>query len=310
MFFKHMIALRLPNGWPISAEALTEQLGRLVFRPCEATEVMTSGWVPPCEGGALVHVVGGQLLLSLAVEEKLLPAKVLKKAVLERARKIEAEEGRKVGRKEMKELKEQVTTDLLPRAFVSEKRTAVWIDPVGGWLVVDASAPGKADDVLSVLRMCLDPCPKVVVIKSVMSPCAAMGVWLASNEAPVDFTIDDECELTQTAESKASVRYLRHSLDGEGVRQHLAEGKVPKSLALTYADRVSFVLTDTLAIKKIKLLDVVTEENAGQGEGADERFDLDFALMSGEYAKLLAAVVGALGGVVVEEGVEGDVTVG
>ena len=34
----------------------------------------------------------------------------------------------------------------------------------------------------------------------------------------------------------------------------------------------------------------------GQAETDDERFDIDFALMTGELARLLAALVDALGG--------------
>jgi recombination associated protein RdgC len=38
------------------------------------------------------------------------------------------------------------------------------------------------------------------------------------------------------------------------------------------------------------------KENTEQGDNADEQFDIDFALMTGEVAKLLVDVVEALGG--------------
>ncbi len=48
----------------------------------------------------------------------------------------------------------------------------------------------------------------------------------------------------------------------------------------------------------------ILKENTEQGDNADEQFDIDFALMTGEVAKLLVDVVEALGG---GEG-EGDLT--
>ena len=40
----------------------------------------------------------------------------------------------------------------------------------------------------------------------------------------------------------------------------------------------------------------ILKEQSEQGENADEQFDIDFALMSGELAKLLADLMAALGG--------------
>ena len=66
---------------------------------------------------------------------------------------------------------------------------------------------------------------------------------------------------------------------------------------MTWADRVSFVLTDTLVVKRVAPLDVLKEDNESATMNEDERFDSDFALMSGELAKLMADLVEALGGV-------------
>ena len=54
----------------------------------------------------------------------------------QRAEQIEAEDGFKPGRKRLKELKEQIRDELLPRAFSLASDMRVWIDPVGGWLVI------------------------------------------------------------------------------------------------------------------------------------------------------------------------------
>jgi recombination associated protein RdgC len=92
------------------------------------------------------------------------------------------------------------------------------------------------------------------------------------------------------------VRYANHSLDGDEIRQHIADGKVVTRLAMTWNDRISFVLNDLLQIKRLAFLDILKEQSESQADDADERFDIDFTLMTGEGAQLLADLLAALGG--------------
>jgi recombination associated protein RdgC len=104
-----------------------------------------------------------------------------------------------------------------------------------------------------------------------------------------------DTELRATGESKAAVRYVRHTLEPEEVRRHIAGGKQCTRLAMTWDSKISFVLTEALAIKGVKPLDVI-KENEASTRNDEERFDGDFMLMTGELAKLMQDVVEALGG--------------
>ena len=129
-----------------------------------------------------------------------------------------------------------------------------------------------------------------------------MTTWLSEGEAPAGFTLDRDLELRAPGDERATVRYVRHALEGEEIREHIAEGKSATRLGMTWNDRISFVLNDLLQIKRLAFLDILKEEAEGQAETDEERFDIDFALMSGELAKLLAALVEALGGEMAEAG--------
>src|ERR1700744_296711 len=122
-----------------------------------------------------------------------------------------------------------------------------------------------------------------------------MAEWLSTREGPAGFRIDRECELKQPDSEKALVRYARHTLDIDEVGEHIRQGKLPTSLAMTWDGRVSFVLTEQLALKKIKLLDVVLEGQERAGKG-DDGFDADVAITTGELGKLIPDLVDALGG--------------
>jgi len=296
MWFKNLQVYRLPAGWDISAETLEDQLARKRFVPCGSQDQETRGWVSPTGDEFLLHRVGGQWLIALGLEQKLLPSSVVKQEAEERAEDIAARQGYKLGRKQMKDLREQVMQELLPRAFTRRRKVFAWIDPVGGWLGIDAPSQARAEDVLEALRQSLDTLP-LGLLRTERSPTGAMADWLAGGEAPAGFTIDQDCELRSVSEDKAAVRYVRHPLEGDEVRAHLAAGKLPTRLALTFDDRVSFVLSEKLEIKRIDFLDVVREKLDEQGaDDARALFDGGFALMTGELGRLLPALIDALGG--------------
>ena len=299
MWFKNLQLYRLPVPWGIELAKLEEQLARGPFQRCPSHEAMSRGWVSPRGDGALVHALNRQWLIALRVEQRLLPSSVINDEVKERAEAFEAQQGYKPGRKQLRELKERVTEELMPRAFTKRRTTFVWIDPQAGWFCVDAGSPAKAEEVIEHLRWSLDEFP-LQLLHTQRSPTSAMADWLAGGDAPAGFTIDRDCELKAVGEEKAAVRYVRHPLEGDEVKSHLAGGKLPTRLALTWNDRISFVLTEKLEIKRLAFLDLLKEEAEQSVENAAEQFDADFALMTGELARFLPQLVDALGGEVQE----------
>lgn len=295
MWFKNLTVLRLPAGWDLDVDTLADALLPQAFSEGSSVEETRIGWVPPREGdAALVYAVGRQMLVALRQEKKLLPARVVSQFVRQRAERIEAEEGFKPGRKRMKELKEIVRDELLPRAFSLSTDTRAWIDPVAGWLVVDASSQSRADEVIGLLAKALQGFPGRP-LKTVLSPVAAMTDWLVADDAPAGFSIDQDIVL-KARDSKATVRYANQSPEADDVARHTRAGKQCTKLALTWTDRVSFVLTDTLSIRRVRPLDVLKETGSEAGADADERFASDWVLMTGELSSMLGAVVDALGG--------------
>ncbi len=294
MWFKNLKIYRLSAAWTSFGDDLESALARQEFQPGNNLEMQSIGWVPPRENGGLAHVVNGQILLSLRSEKKLLPATVINQVAKFRAQEIEEQQGYKPGRKQMKEIKERVTDELLPRAFSIYRDTRVWIDPLNHWLVIDAAASARADEVIGILAKCIDPFP-LENLYVAQSPAAAMTGWLAEDEAPTNFSIDQDTELRSSGESGAAVRYVKHSIDAEDARRHIQSGKQCTRLALTWADRISFVLTDGLDIKRISPLDVL-KEGRQEVQSDDEKFNSDMMLMTGELAKMLAEVIEALGG--------------
>jgi recombination associated protein RdgC len=294
MWFRNLQLYRLTPGLKLDPENLAGRLAKHPLTPCGGLERQRIGWLPIHDEDDYVYHQNGQMLIALGIEEKLLPSSVVKQAAEEKIAEIAEAEGYRPGAKRRKEIREQIEDDLLPRAFVKRATVFAWIDPVSGWLAVDAASATKAEALIKLLG---ETAPDLVVKlpHTQLSPGAAMTGWLAEGDAPSGFSIDRDCELRLPGEDRATVRYVRHALDGEEIGEHIAAGKQATRLGLTWADRVSIVLTEKLEIKRLQFLDILKEQSE-QAEDAEAMFQIEFALMTGELAKLITDLVEALGG--------------
>ena len=285
---------RIAEGWSPSLAQMEQALDAERFVPCGASQDMSMGWVEPRgeAHGPLIEVVDGQRILKLKIETKGVPSSVVTRKAQERSAVIEATEGRKPGKKEMKDIKDDVKLSLMPMAFSKESSVLVWIDPAKHLLVMDAGSQAKADVLVTMLVKSFAGL-SLILINTHMSPQSAMAAWLMSQEPPASFSVDRECELKAADESKSVVRYVRHPLDTDEVKQHVQSGKLPTRLALTWAGRVSFSLTEGLQLKKVTFLEGVFEDTSAE---RDDGFDADVAIATGELSKLLPDLWEALGG--------------
>ena len=293
--FKNLIVYRIGPGWAANSAELEAGLEKMIFVECGPTQAVSAGWAPPrgVAHAPLLESVGGQWLMKLVVEQRVVPSAVIKRRLDERAAQIEKATGRKPGKKQQKELKEEVMLDLLPQAFTKQAAIRVWLNPKDRLLLIDASSPAKADDVVTQLVKAAEGLA-LTPLHTTQSPAAAMSEWLTTGEAPSGFSVDRECELKSPDETKSVVRYARHALDIEEVRQHIANGKVPTQLALTWQGRVSLLLTEAMQVKKIAFLEGVFE--GGSKPKGDEAFEADAAIATGELGKLIPDLIEALGG--------------
>lgn len=289
---------RIVSPWVADAAQMESRLQDDGFVACGPTQEKAVGWVAPRgqEHGPLLEVVAGQWIMRLLVETKVLPANVVRRHAQERLEQIEASTGRKPGKKEARDIRDDARLALLPQAFTKQAAVMVWIDPEARLLVLDAGSQARADEGMTALVKAVDGLA-VQLLHTQTSPAAAMATWLAEKDGPAGFSVDQECELKATDESRAVVRYTRHPLDTDEVCEHIRLGKMPTRLALTWNAHVSFVLTEALQLKKVSVHDVVFEAAAPlRSDTDDDHFDTDVAIATGELKKLIPDLIEALGG--------------
>lgn len=302
---KNLSIFRIAAGFTADLATIESTLDAARFVPCGPSQDKAVGWVPPRgeEHGALVESVAGQWIARLQIETKSVPTSEVKKKAQEAADHIEATTGRKPGKKETKELREDALQALLPAAFPRTTSIWVWINMQTRTLVLDASSASKADEVITALVRAIDGLA-VTYVQTKMTPQTAMTQWLATTEPekdwPGEFSIERACDLKSADEEKALVRFKNHHLQTEEVRKHLSEGKLPTSLAMSWAGRVGFTLTEGMALKKVAFLEGVFDDRPDtDGSG----FDADVAIATGELNKLIPELIDALGGEILPEAI-------
>lgn len=287
--FKNATLYRL-TGTPPFAINLARAAQAAEFAPTGPTQVKSIGWAPPREENApLAELIAGQIIMAAMIETRAVPASAIDKWMAAAVEAIERETGRKPGKKERRELKDNALLELLPQAFPKAARIPVWIDPTASLLVLGTASSSQADDVVTLMVQSLGL--TMAPLQTKMSPASVMGAWLGAGDADSPFALGAEVAMKATDDSKEAVRFVNADLDTDEVKDHIRNGKAVQSLGLYYLDRVDFVLTDSLVLKKI-VLGVPPADADAQADA----FDADVALATGELAPMLNDLIVALGG--------------
>jgi len=298
MWFKNLSIFRLTEEFSLTPEQLEQKLEAMVFCPCSSHQEFSFGWTAPAGRSvqSLVHSANGFMMLCGKKEEKVLPTAVVNEMVLEKILETEQLQARKLSKKERSAIKDELIFELLPKAFSFSRKTYAYIDPKGGWFVVDAASAKNAEDILTNLRKCLSSLP-TIPLNTNDKPMLTMTQWLINNQTPDDLIIEDECELRAPEEAGGIIRCKRHDLALPEIKNHLDTGKQVIKLAVNWADRLSFIIDENLAIKRLRFLDMVQDQLAdSQADTEVERFDADFAIMSLELANFLPRLLEWFGG--------------
>ena len=286
MFFRNLTLFRFPTSLDLSD--LETQLAECALKPVGPLELSSRGFVPPFgqHGDALSHGIHDALWLTVGGEDKLLPGAVVNDLLQKKLAAIEEKEGRKPGGRTRKRLKDELVTELLPRAFVRPVRSDALLDTTLGVIAIDTSSRKNAESVVSEIRRALGSFPALPV-NAETAPRAILTGWIAGDALPDGLSLGDECELRDPSDSGAVVKIQRMELVGDEINKHLEAGKQVTRLALVLDDHVSFVLGEDLVVRKFKLLDGAVDqlESTDRDDIAAE-LDARFALMAGEFKRL------------------------
>lgn len=281
MWFKNLKIYRFTSDFKFDEEQLQTQLESMSFRNCSSQDIESMGWISPIpKSENLFHQGNNSFWFSLKREQKLLPASVINNELSQKIGEMEAETGSPVPKKAQKDLKEEITMRLLPRAFSKFSVTHGFVSIDQQIVVVDASSDGGAEVFLACLRKCINSLPVVPLAKTQQQH--VLTNWLMQ-DAPEGFEILDEAELQSSADDGGIIRCKKQDLDAEEVLAHIQAGKLVHKLAVSYQERLSCIIAEDLSIKRLKFTDLVLEENQDiDKDNLAAKLDADFVLFTSE----------------------------
>lgn len=240
---------------------LVEQLAEGAYVPCRPQQAVSIGWVVPdgSEDGNLVLELGDAQLCCLLVEQRNVPAAVVRDEVLKRAKeRRDADKGRSPGRKELADLRDAVTADLRPRAFSRLRRMPLLLDAGSALVLSNATTGTAAEQLFEATRTALGSLPFRLPVTG--KPVAhTLTRWLRGGRLPKPFAIGMTAVLRDPQNRQRVIRVRGADDLGVEVAVHLDSGYEVIELELVWAERLKFRLGEDMALKGLALL----EDEAG-----------------------------------------------
>lgn len=246
----------------------------------------------------------GEFLVICAEQQyRQLPGAVVKRELMLKVEKIEREQLRKVYKKERDQLKDEVVADLLPRAFIMARRTYAVVDTQEGIIWVQATSPKAAEALLSTLRDCLGSLP-VRPVHAKVAPSATFTDWIRNQEPADDFYLLDAALLEDTHEDGGKVGAVRQDLTSDEIRNHVLAGKLVTKVAIAWQDKLGMTVNDSMTFPKLVFSDLLREQaDRDGGEDTTALHDASYWLMGRTLRDMLKALLAALGGEEIPQGI-------
>ena len=285
MWFKNLKLYAITQDMDFKEQDIEDKLGEFKFRHCGNQELATMGWASPFnQGDSLIHAASGKVWLTLKKQERILPAAVVNAELADKVALVESETGSPVGKKAQQDMKQEIIHRLLPQAFTKNSFTHGFISMADKLVVVDASADGKAEAFLAMLRKAIGSLPVMPLARQSVQ--AELTSWLSKDGAPNDISILEEAELKALEEDGAIIRCKNQDLYSDEIVQHLEAGKSVQKIAIEWNETFSAIIQEDLSIKRLKFSDVIREQNDDiPKDQMLARMDANFALMSAEVVR-------------------------
>lgn len=291
MIFRNAVLFRLPPNF--LTEDFPLQLMDHPLKPVGPAALSSRGFVSPFGGDNLcwVEEQGPYSWFTMGGEDRLLPAAVVNRELAKRTAAVEELQGRRLGGRARKRLKEEVVAELLPRAFIRPMRLDAHFDANSSVLWVNTPSQKAAENLVSEVRFALGSFP-ALPLHSDASVRALLTGWVAGDPLPAPLHLGSACVLADPVDS-AKAKLTDHELSAEEVHMHLSSGKQVVQLELVLADRLQFTLCENLVLKKIKVLDAALEMPE-EVDSFEAELCARYAIMSAEFAALWAVLAPAL----------------
>jgi recombination associated protein RdgC len=293
--FRNLRFYRLHSTWPGSEEALAGLLEEAAFTPCGSFTERSAGWESPTgdDTDRLCRRVNGADLLRLRSQTRLLPAAAVNEALEERVAAYRERAGHDPSRREKRQLKDEVFSELLPRALLKSERIGGFCLIAEQLIGIDTASEAQAERFLDRLRDALGSLQ--VTPLGFKRPVAELMNRVFLEGGPAPFRPGRECRMQDPAAGTATVSWLDIDLVDDDVRRHVRNGLKLSRMGMGFEEIMSFVIDQDGVIRKLRLQGMDAADDLPE-EDPLARLDAQFVLLTGTVRRLTGALGKTLGG--------------
>ena len=278
-----------------SAQLLENHLKDNPFIELGPIDASRAGFVPVPQGYEYVERFEGGLAFAVRIDEKILPASVVKQEVAKRCKVIKETRDYIPGRKERKEIEEIVIQELLAKALVRSKTITCYYDTANRFLIIPVSSKTIAAMITGKLVKAVGSVKtETINISDVkMGLTTRLTSWVQCNEEAFgeNFNLGDVVQLQRITEKKEKISFDLKILDSarEGLSEALSAGFYVTSLGMMHGS-VAFRLTSDFHFK-----DVAFGYETEDPENAYEGWLQDAAVQVLEFSRVVTSLCDLMG---------------
>ncbi len=245
------------------------------------------------EGDNLYEKVNKFYFLKFKEEKRDVPSSVVNELVKEKEIEHFNSTKERLSKKEKKQLKEEITHSLLPKAFIKSSYVEAYIDFKNNYLVFNISSLGKADKFIAELKKYVDF--SFSMFEPNIPLTDIMTGWVKENKIPDPFALEDSCSLFDPL-TNGTTDYKKENIEerNEELLKNIEKNKVVKSIKINWHERISFVLNDQLILKSLNYnesFEESIEESAGDAEDEYNHFQATMTILCEDIAELFQDIM-------------------
>ena len=301
MLFKNAFIQTLSNGPALSERLLRDLPGTEAFTPCKTHDSSSFGFIPPFElreDDYAVHL-NGAVFFAVRDQSRVIPPAAVKELLAARVKEIETFAQRKIYRKEMLQLKDEVIRDMIPGAPLVSKITRGYVS--GKLLVLDTASDAVAGSVLALLRNTLQEGIGSLIPTARQIPSYRYGAWVSGKDTPNNFCVGDKVALGNTQYADEKLTATAGITQSDYVKEALSDGMFVSSLEIDWSGsgmdvpyRASFTLKEPHILRKLSWADSALGETENDGHHA--RLTADAFMLVSDIDAIFRDIGNELGG--------------
>lgn len=278
----------------IDLNELEKLIPKQSISPIGKMDVASWGWTPLVRNSECWMLQSSKCgLLKFALETKNLVPSEVNESLNIKINEIEMREGRKVGRKEKADLRENIKLSMLPKAAIKTKYVSVYLDTQSNFLVMDTASAKEIEYIISLLILTTkgsDLKLGITPLKAKSCPNTAMTNWIGNCELPESLEALNQCEMFMSGDGSQNIKYSKIETQSEVVTSQIERGYLFSRLLVRWGEKVSFLMCDDLILRKIKMSDELKSNAKNDSEGGElQDLDTSFAIMNLEFRNLFAS---------------------